>query len=120
MLSKDRRLRSAEVREVIASGRSVRGGAFLSARYLSAKGGLRAAAVVPKAVAKSAPVRNRLRRAVYRALGELPRSTEGTLVFFVRKIPPPPLAPALRLEIEGILNDARSFSAQQEKNRGRN
>ncbi len=118
MLSRMRRLRSAEVNEVLAKGRPVRlpaapgatqaGGRALSARILrTEKGGMRSAVVVPKSVAKTAVMRNRLRRAAYGALAELHSGTNGNMqiIFFVRSIPPPPLAPALRDEIGGILKN---------------
>lgn len=106
MLRKTRRLRSAEVRAVIAHGKGARHGA-ISLKYLDNKGFFRAAAVVSKSTAKRAVDRNRLRRALYRALATL--STEEThildnkmIVFFVRSSPAP-LASGLREDIRGII-----------------
>ncbi len=82
MLRKKARLTSAEVREIIKNGRSVRLGT-LSAKFikgLSAK----AAVVVSTKVAKNAVERNRLRRAAYLALrASLPKGVH--VVFFLHK-----------------------------------
>jgi ribonuclease P protein component len=107
MLPKKRRLSSAEVRDVIARGKSVRG-TVLSLKYVVNKGFFRAAVVVPKSVAKRAVDRNRVRRALYRTLANLPPPTTHILshtmaVFFVRSVPSP-LTPALRDDISAILN----------------
>lgn len=108
-----RRLRSAEVNEVLAKGRPVRGKA-LSARVLRTDGGgMRSAVVVPKSVAKTAVMRNRLRRVAYRALAELQSAANGNMhiIFFVRSIPPPPLSTALRDEIGAIISEVLPFRA---------
>lgn len=82
MLPKKSRLTAAEVRDVLASGRSARAGA-LSAKYIKGRGA-KAAAVVSSRVAKSAVNRNRLRRALYEALRTvLPRDTK--VVVFLQK-----------------------------------
>lgn len=66
MLPKTNRLSASEVREILKSGCSART-ATLSAKYvLSARA--RAAVVVSTKVAKSAVMRNKLRRAAYDAL----------------------------------------------------
>lgn len=106
MLPKKRRLSSAEVREVLARGKSIRG-SVLSAKYVENKGPFRASAVASKAVAKRAVDRNRLRRALYQALATLPPGLAGALsntkiVFFIRSVPDP-LTPALREDIKGII-----------------
>jgi ribonuclease P protein component len=100
MLPKRRRLSAAEVSEVIKHGRSVRG-TLVSIKYVAKQGFFRAAVVAPKAVARKAVERNRLRRALYAALEGLPKdSFQGlTAVFFIRAIPPSPMAPALRHEL---------------------
>ena len=116
MLRRNLRLRSEEVREVLAKGRPLRGKGLLSARMLkTSASGLRAAAVVSKSVAKSAVARNRLRRAVYRVLREAPKDPHGMFVFFLRATPTSPMAPKLKDEIEGILNEAQSFRANAKK-----
>ncbi len=73
MLAKRRRLRAEEVREILAKGRSARLSG-LSVKYLPAKDA-RAAVVVSKKTAKTAVMRNSLRRAAYRTLQKatLPR-----------------------------------------------
>lgn len=81
MLPKRGRLSAAEVREILKSGRSARGGG-VSAKYIRAQGS-KAAVVVSKKVAKTAVLRNRLRRAVYAALAALP--ADRHVVFFIQK-----------------------------------
>jgi len=112
MLSKSRRLRAAEVVDIIRSGKNVRA-AFLSAKMIpSADGTIRAAAVVSKAVGKNAVGRNRLRRALYRAVasveatGHAPKSGM-CVVFFVRSTPPPPLPPTFAADIEHIFSSLK-------------
>jgi ribonuclease P protein component len=102
MLPKQSRLTAGEVREVIAHGRSVRA-SVLSAKFVPAKQ-LRASVVVSKKVAKQAVERNRLRRAVYRALEKV--KAEGIYVVFVQKIPKDPLTPA-------FFDDLLVLTAQQ-------
>jgi ribonuclease P protein component len=107
MLPKKRRLSSAEVREVLARGKSVRG-SVISLKYVVNKGIFRAGVVAPKSVAKRAVDRNRLRRALYQALATLPTAKTQQLshimaIFFIRSIPSP-LTPALRDDISGILS----------------
>jgi ribonuclease P protein component len=103
MLPARRRLSAREVREVIKKGRAARS-ASLSLKYLPAPGPLRAAAVVSKSVVRGAVERNRVRRAVYRALQGLAAPTAGgQAVFFVQKLPEPPLSPALAREIAVLL-----------------
>jgi ribonuclease P protein component len=102
MLKKQARLTAREVREVIANGRSTRA-SVLSAKYMPAKQ-LRASVVVSKKVAKRAVDRNRVRRAVYRALGKV--KAEGTYVVFVQKVPKDPLTPV-------FFDDLLVLTAQQ-------
>ena len=66
MLAKKQRLTAAEVREILKSGRSARS-ATLSAKYVRAQDA-RAAVVVSSKVAKTAVLRNKLRRAAYAVL----------------------------------------------------
>lgn len=87
MLSKQFRLSASEVREILKEGRSARLGS-LSAKYVR-KAGSKAAVVVSSKVAKTAVLRNRLRRAAYRTLrATLPRDIH--VVFFLHK---PELSP---------------------------
>ena len=89
MLPKQERLNAREVREVLKHGRSVRG-EWLSVKFIKTDTALRAAAVVQKSLARNATTRNRLRRAVYQALGISSHScahTRAKSVFFVNKIP---------------------------------
>jgi len=100
MLPKTQRLRAHEVRSIIANGRSVRA-THLSARYIPGTQGLRAAVVVSKKLAHGAVERNRVRRAVYRALRR--HRATGTTVLFVQKIPPTPLEPTFLKDILTLL-----------------
>ena len=91
MLKKSKRLRSAEVDEVMKPGssavRSIRS-AHLQVKYVSTEAPLRSAAVVPKSLARKAVARNNLRRALYRALaGSNTQNLQGNAVFFVRVVP---------------------------------
>ena len=72
------------IRWVLAKGRTVRGRA-MSLRYDEKQGGLKVAVVVSKKVAKSAVVRNRIRRRVYAVTKELihPQEARGGYVFLV-------------------------------------
>lgn len=80
MLAKRQRLTAAEVREILKSGRSARS-ATLSAKFLPGKGA-KAAVVVSGKVAKTAVLRNKLRRAAYRTLrASAPKNTH--VVFFL-------------------------------------
>ncbi|MCX6819915.1 MAG: ribonuclease P protein component [Candidatus Adlerbacteria bacterium] len=100
MLPKRRRLSAAEVRNIITAGRSGRAG-FLSVKHIPSTQQLRAAVVVSKKVARGAVERNRLRRAVYRAL--VPFLSTGDVVIFVQKVPTAPLAPIFREELMVLL-----------------
>ena len=115
MLPKSSRLSSREVEEVLKKGVSLHispqkgRNSLISARFLATGGSFKAAAVAPKAVAKSAVVRNRLRRAVYRAIAGFPvPKRQGTAVFFVRSIPKGPLTPAFAQEIGPFLEKISS------------
>lgn len=78
MLKKTSRLSAVQVREVLKEGRSLRG-AGVSAKYLPSSKG-QAAVVVSKSTAKTAVLRNKLRRSAYAALTSLPRAR---VVFFI-------------------------------------
>ncbi|GEM_PF-1201815 len=115
MLPSSRRLRTKEVEEVIKRGVSARG-VFITAKALKNDGtieGVRAAAVVSKKIARSAVERNRLRRALYRAVG-IVASEKGTttnhgmnVVFFIRSIPPNPLSPAFLKDVSSIIKSLK-------------
>jgi len=104
MLHKRSRLRAEEVAEVLSKGRSARL-TYLQAKFLPGKAPLRCAAVAPKSLAKKATERNRLRRALYRALLshklDVPK---GKVVFFVRAIPKSKLTPAFAEEVPQLLS----------------
>lgn len=115
MLPKNSRLTTSEVAEVLAKGSSIyislpkgqRG--LISAKFLPKSGGFKSAAVAPKSLAKSAVERNRLRRAIYRAISSLPAPQKGGFaVFFVRSIPNGPLTPAFDEEISIFLDKISS------------
>jgi len=108
MLSRRRRLRTTEVAEVLRIGKNFRG-RFLSAKVLGGSDDtIRVAAVVPKSLIKGAVSRNRVRRALYRAIASLPEEKRGNkaalIVFFVRAVPPPPLAPTFAGDVKKILS----------------
>lgn len=104
MLKKGARLRAAEVEDALRRGKPLRG-RYLSAKVLqNSSGTMRYAAVVQKKLAKGAVGRNRARRALYRALQALdigPRQSYNA-VLFVRVLPPLPLTPAFREDLEGM------------------
>lgn len=102
MLPKRRRLSAREVKDVMAVGRSRRAG-LLSAKYIIGGTPLRASAVVSKKVAKKAVERNRLRRALYRALATY--GGTGTAVIFIQKVPTDPLTPAFAHDLVVLLKN---------------
>lgn len=68
---------------------------LISAKFIPIAGVFKVAVITPKSVARSAVERNRLRRAVYRAVMSLPvQKNQGIVVFFVRSIPEKPLTTA--------------------------
>lgn len=106
MLAKHARLRASEVKEVLIRGTSVRvkGAPYLSVKFIREEGPFRAAVVVPKSISRGAVVRNRVRRAVYRALKSLSNSPRAVrAVFFVQKLPQDPIAQFLRTNIESLI-----------------
>ncbi|OGC88740.1 hypothetical protein A2419_03185 [Candidatus Adlerbacteria bacterium RIFOXYC1_FULL_48_26] len=102
MLPKRRRLSAREVKDVLAAGRSRRA-SLLSAKYVTGSNVLRASAVVSKKVAKKAVERNRLRRALYRALTAYKGT--GTAVIFIQKVPAGPLTPAFLNDLVVLLKN---------------
>lgn len=103
MLSKRRRLTSAEVRGVIARGRGRRG-EVLSTKVLANEKPFRCAVIVSKKVARSAVKRNQLRRAVYGALERTPLPPTGHVILFVLSVPPEKTATVFALEIKKLLH----------------
>jgi len=84
MLPARKRLAAAEVREILKNGSTVRSGPLVVKYRTSSRGA--AAIVVSKKVANTAVVRNRVRRALYRALGQsLPHAH---MVVMVQKVEP--------------------------------
>ena len=78
------RLTAAEVREVLAKGKSLKIGPYI-AKYLERASPLGLAVIISKKTAKLATERNRLRRKAYRDLTELSLPAQGALAVFVRK-----------------------------------
>ena len=70
-------------------------------KFLRTAEALRAAIVVSKSVARTAVLRNRVRRAAYEAIPALPH--RGRALFFVRSIPLDPLRSVFREEITALL-----------------
>ena len=103
MLAKTRKLSTQEVKEVLARGRGRRG-AVLSVKLLSTTTPFRSAVVVSKKVAKTAVLRNRVRRAVYRALerASLPRT--GHAILFVQSVPKAGLEEVFSAELKKLLH----------------
>lgn len=101
---------AAQVREVLAKGRSAREG-VLSVKYVVNKGDFAAAVVAPKSVAKRAVDRNRLRRALYRSMAALPKSTSAfrdiKAVFFIQRMPKP-LQPTLGVDLMALIKKLNS------------
>ncbi len=121
MLSASRRLRTKEVEEIIKRGVPARG-VFVTAKAIVGDTiNVRAAAVVSKKIARSAVERNRLRRALYRAVAEvkLPSlqsshaeggvTTSLNIVFFIRSIPPNPLLPAFSKDVTNIIDSIKTI-----------
>lgn len=103
MLAKTRRLRTAEVAEVLARGRGKRG-ALLSLKLLSTSSPFKCAVVISKKVAKTAIVRNRVRRAVYRALHAASLPPTGHAILFVQSVPRADLTAVFSSELTQLFN----------------
>ena len=103
MLAKTRRLRTAEVAEVLKKGRGRRG-TTLSVKLLSTNSPFRCAVVVSKKTAKTAVVRNRLRRAVYRALQSTSLPRTGHAILFVQTVPTTDLSKVFASELTKLLH----------------
>ena len=81
MLPRERRLRAAEVREVLARGTALRVGAY-AGKFLAGRPTLGVAVVVSKKVARKATARNAIRRKVYQELERLALPKSGSLALF--------------------------------------
>ncbi|MEI7719694.1 MAG: ribonuclease P protein component [bacterium] len=104
MLARKSRIGKQGLAEVFRVGKPFRT-SLLSIKYLPSPGVLQCAVVISKKVAKKAVERNRVRRAVYRAL--VPSVAQenkkhGKLVVFVQKIPADPLTPAFVADMESV------------------
>ncbi len=80
-------------------------------KFVSTTHPLKTSAVVSKSVARKAVERNRLRRAVYRALDSVLYqqagfSGHGHAVLFVQKIPPQELSKAFNSEVAVLFKNA--------------
>ncbi len=84
MFPKRSRLSAAEVKEVLAKGKSLKVGPYVG-KYLEGRSLLGVAVIVSKKTAKKATERNTLRRKAYRELQTLPLPAQGALAVFVRK-----------------------------------
>lgn len=103
MTPKGRRLRADEVREVLARGRSKRG-KFCSLKVLPTTTPFRCAVVISKKVAKTAVLRNRVRRAAYRALARASHPPTGHAILFVQSVPQADLTAVFQSELTNLLN----------------
>lgn len=105
MLSKQARLRAAEVREIIKSGKSLRSSLapHISLKYIK-NTTFRAAIVVSKSIARNAVERNRIRRAAYQALKDVAPVQHVRVVLFVQKLPATPLLTHLRSEAQSLIH----------------
>jgi len=107
MLHKRSRLRAKEVEDVLKKGRSAHS-IHLQLKFLPGVLSLRTAAVVPKSLAKKATLRNRLRRALYRALHEQNMAQyKGISIVFVRRIPQGSLTPTFSNELSALLKNCK-------------
>ncbi|MDB5224690.1 MAG: Ribonuclease protein component [Candidatus Adlerbacteria bacterium] len=104
MLSRNHRLRSGEVRDIIKAGTSGRAG-YLSVKYVVFKGPYRCAAVISKKLAKTAVLRNSVRRSLYTALRVHPLPSDTSAVFFVHKLPPTPRTAAFAQDIAKLFHN---------------
>ena len=103
MLSKRGRLRTEEVTEVLAKGRGRRG-TILSLKLQASAAPFRCAVVVSKKVARTAVMRNRTRRAVYRALALSSLPPTGRAILFVQSIPKEGMTAAFTSDIKQLLH----------------
>src|SRR3989344_7041958 len=99
MLAKTRRLSTSGVQEVLTHGRGRRG-TLLSVKLLPTTTAFRCAVVVSKKVAKTAVVRNKVRRAVYRALSSASLPPTGHAILFVQSVPKADLPSVFSTELK--------------------
>jgi ribonuclease P protein component len=92
MLSKKSRIGRRGLEEVLRAGKSFRT-SYFSIKYLYSESALQCAVVLSKKIAKKAVERNRVRRAVYRALAPHTSKRKGRMVVFVQNIPQGTLTP---------------------------
>lgn len=83
MLAKRLRLSAAEVKEVLAKGKSLKVGPF-SGKLLEGRVPLGVAVIVSKKTARKAVTRNSLRRKAYKELEQMTLPRSGSLALFVR------------------------------------
>jgi ribonuclease P protein component len=88
---------------VLARGRG-RHSATLSLKLLAGEAPFRCAVVVSKKVAKTAVARNRVRRAVYRALNQTSLPPTGHAILFVQSIPKTDMAAVFASELKKLLH----------------
>ena len=91
------------VKKVLAEGRGRRG-TLLSLKLQAAPGPFRCAVVVPKKVAQSAVMRNRVRRALYRALRGVSLPPSGHAILFVQALPKENALAAFTSELKTLLH----------------
>lgn len=103
MLPKQKRLGTQAVKEVLARGKNRRA-AHLSMKILTTTTPFRCAVVVSKKLAKTAVKRNKLRRAVYQALGAASLPSQGHAILFVQSIPEVSLVAAFSSEIKKLFH----------------
>lgn len=103
MLSKTRRLGVRGVQEVLLRGRGSRG-TVLSVKTLATTSPFRCAVVISKKVAKTAVVRNKVRRAVYRALARTSLPHTGHAILFVQSVPADNLTDVFSSELKKLLH----------------
>jgi ribonuclease P protein component len=103
MLPKRSRLTSAEVKKVLDSGRGKRG-VLLGIKHIPHTGSFKCAVVVSKKLAKTAVIRNRVRRSVYEALRKTSLPASGHAILFVQALPTEMAAEAFTIELKKLLH----------------
>lgn len=103
MLAKRSRLTTLQVKKVLTEGRSSRG-RMLSVKFLQVPSAFRCGVVVSKKLAKTAVVRNQVRRTIYRALKGLTLPTSGHAILFVHVLPQKDATAVFTSEIKKLLH----------------